>query len=570
MSALASRRGGGGGRGRRPGRRGRPAGRVPPPRLLGVAREVAALSLDHSPQQQAIDELAEMVIEITGTPIDERGVAATLESRGLRDVDAVERYAKRDIFDLADEVFVHARALTPGQPTWVAPPETRVLRRSFVLAYLRGGFSFLPLLVQVVLLLTIGYSQWGWVHFTLAQASTVALGVGLAMLGTAGFVQLIGYLGPLFAESDKHRLARRAAYRTLAAGMLGSVALAGVVGAVLLTAGGYPAARLEQALLFDVLVSAVWLLNGALYMVKRQVGILIGIAASVGVVAVVMKATSWGIYAAQWLGLGAAIAVQLALVASVLARRAATTPDVLRSAKFPRPAVMLPALRPLFLYGSAYFGLLLADRAVAWTAGHHPLALWFNVSYELGLDVAMFAGAAGIAFLECSLHAFSKIALPRQDRFSGLATGSHNRWYLGFFARQLAAVMLLLAAGAGIMLGTLIALHSAGALGSAGRYWSDPVTRRVLVFGFAGYAMLALGVASTGVLFNLNRARTAARAALAGAVLDIAVGLVLSRLFGFSYAVLGLTAGAAVFAILAGVAAGRALRRADYSLYAAY
>ncbi|HUZ30429.1 MAG TPA: hypothetical protein VMU90_14375 [Solirubrobacteraceae bacterium] len=551
-----------------------PGGRRPhhgsPAQVLAAARAIAALAPERSAEQQAIDELADMVIDVAGTPIDERGVAATLESRGLRDVDAVERYGKRDIFDLADDVFVRARRIEPGEPTFLHPEKEGVSRRSFAFAYLRGVFSFLPLLAQVILLVTIGYSQWGWVHFSLAQASTVALAVGLALLGTAGSVQVLGYLGPLFSESDKHTLTRRATYRTLALGMLGSAIFAAMVCIPLLVTGTYPAARIGQAVVYDVLISALWLLNGALYMLKRQFWILVGIGVSVGVVAAVLNGSDWGIYAAHWLGLAVGAAVQLAVVASLLRRRAAQTPEELRLARFPRLTVLRPTIVPLYLYGTAYFALLLGDRAVAWTVGHHPLPVWFNVRYELGLDVALFGAAIGIAFLECALHAFTKLALPRQDRYSGLRRSEHNRWYLRFFARQLAVVVGLLVVGGALMLGLVTVLHDAGALGNTARFYNDPVTQRVFVLGLVGYGFVAIGVASSGVLFNLARPSLATRAIIAGVAVDLVVGMVLSRVVDFSYAVAGLAAGGLVFAILAGQAAATALRRADYYLFAAY
>jgi hypothetical protein len=239
-------------------------------------------------------------------------------------------------------------------------------------------------------------------------------------------------------------------------------------------------------------------------------------------------------------------------------------------ATFPRAIVLRPTLVPLFVYGVAYFVLLLADRAVAWTVGHHPLPLGFDVRYELGLDVALFAAAVGIAFLEVALNAFSKIALPRQDAYAGTQVSDHNRWFIRFFLRQLAAVVVLLCIGAAITIGVVVALHSGGALGRTARFYSDPVTRRVFVLGLVGYGLLALGIASCGLLFNVSRPRAAALAVAVGAVVDLAVGELCGQLLGFSYAAAGLTAGAAAFALVAGIAAARVLRHADYHLYAAY
>jgi hypothetical protein len=520
---------------------------------------------------EPVDELVAYVIETTGTPVDAFGVAATLESRGLRDLDAVQRYGKRDIFELAEEVYERARAELPGEAAWRgAGFASRIEPRLAVRLYLRGAFSFLPLLLQVILLLTLGYSQWGWIHFSLAQASTVALGIGLSMLGTGAFIQALGYFGPSFAVAGKHVLARTATWRLLALGMLGSALLAGVVTLIVLLTGAYPARRLEVALVYDGLVSLLWLLNGALYTLNRHIGMLVALACAMPVVGIVLHLTGLGIYAAHWCGLAVSIAVELMWVALVLARRARTTTSEMRLATLPRRLILARTAAPLAAYGTGYFVLLLADRSMAWSVGRHPLPIWFNVRYELGLDVAMFGSAVGMAFLEVAIHAFSRIALPRQGRFSARDVRAHNRWFAGFYARRLLAVAVLSAAGTALAVGVFSILHSAHALGPVQGYYGDPVTRRVFLLGAVGYGLLAVGIAGSGVLFVVGRPGLAAWSVLAGAVVDLAAGYVLSRSAGFSYAAVGLTAGAATFALVSAWLAARVLLRADYYLYAAY
>jgi hypothetical protein len=298
--------------------------------------------------------------------------------------------------------------------------------------------------------------------------------------------------------------------------------------------------------------------------------ILVALAVSTPVIGVVLHATSLGIYAAHWLGLGSAIAVELAWIAAVLARRARSTSGEMRLARLPRPLILIRTAAPLAAYGTGYFALLLADRSLAWSAGHHPLPIWFNLHYELGLDVAMLGGAVGLAVLELTIHAFARLALPHQGRFSALDIASHNRWFMAFYTREVAAVAGMVVLGTLLAVGLVSALHALHALGPVQRYYADPVTRRVFVLGAAGFGLLAVGIANAGILFVLGRPWPAARAVLLGAAVDLALGLALSRSAGFSYAAGGLTAGAAVFALVSGRSAARALRRADYYLYTAY
>lgn len=102
-------------------------------------------------------ELVDFVIEQTGRPLDRWAVAATLESGGIRDVDARERYGRRDVFDLADDVYFRSlQVVSPDR----SPPERAVARRRraavFAGKYLTGGFFFIPLSLQLGSLLLLG------------------------------------------------------------------------------------------------------------------------------------------------------------------------------------------------------------------------------------------------------------------------------------------------------------------------------------------------------------------------------------------------------------------------------
>jgi hypothetical protein len=398
----------------------------------------------------------------------------------------------------------------------------------------------------------------------------VAIGVTLSLLGTGPFVQALGYLGPRFSASGKHLLTSAITYRMIALGLLGSLTLTGVLVIVNAFTSAFSWQRVEVMAVYGALVALLWMTNAAAFMLKRYDITLLSLAVSMPVVGIVLNDTTWGIYAAHWIGLGVAIALQLGGAAAVLRRRSATMDRELRLAVLPRRSLLLRSAVPFALYGICYYVLLLADRAAAWSTGHHPLPIWFNVRYELGLDVALFAAAIGIAFLECTIHAFTRLATPRQSRFSALDVRGHNRYFARFHVRQLMIVAALALAGAGAALGIAVSLHHLHGLGSIARYYSDPATRRVFVLAVVGYGLLAIGSANAGLLFVLGRPWLVVRGIAFAAALDLAVSFTLSRAAGFSFAIVGLVAGAAAFMLLTGYYAARALRRADYYLYSAY
>lgn len=527
-------------------------------------------------QEDAIDELAGDVLKIAGAPIDVWAVAATLESRGVRDLDAVERYGHRDIFDLAQQVLARCMERAGDAPAAAAggarPPWRRRARR-FAKHFARGAFFFVPLALQVVTLAVFGYSQWAWVDFSTAQASTIALSTGASFVATAGFIQALGYLGPLFSEPGKDMLAERLTWSWLALSMVAALACGGILVAINALSGAYPGNLVEVGIVYYVLLAGLWLTNGVLYMLRAYLAMFLAIALGLATVVAIREGAGLGIYVSQWIGLGVTCAIALAWAAVVLRRRARSTAGDLRLARFPPRRRLLRAAGPFFCFGALYFALILCDRFVGWSAGSHPLPVWFEVRYELGLDWALIAVVAGLAFLEHTVESLSARLVPTQERFAGSAIAAHNRDFLRFYREQLVATLVLALAGAALACLVAVALGTVGDLGDLGnveQYVHGAVTPEVFAWGAAGYVLLAWGLLNATFLFSLARPWPLVAAIATAVAVDLAVGIPLSRSGPYWHSVIGLTAGCAAFAVLSAIAALRALRRTDYHYFAAY
>jgi hypothetical protein len=520
----------------------------------------------------ALDALADDVLAIAGVPIDAWAVAATLESRGLRDLDARERYGDADVFALAGRVLVRCRtravAPAPAVPAGGARSE-RALRFGGHLA--RGAFFFVPLGLQIAALIVIGYSQWASVTFTLTQASVVALAAGASFVATAGCVQALGYLGPLFHAPGKDMLTERLTWTTLALGALAAVVAGAALAAANALAGWPYSHHLTRiGMTYYALLAGLWLATGALYMLRAYAAIAVATVIGIGFVWLLHGAADLGIYAAQWIALGVSIALSLAWAAVVLRRRARRTRGDLRLAQFGPRRLLARAATPFALYGTLYFALILCDRLVAWTVGDHPLPVWFDVRYELGLDLALIAVVPGLAFLEHTIEAFSAWVAPAQARRPASAIALYDGDALRFYRRHLLGALGFALAGIGIAVGGVLALDGVGALGKLHRYVHAGVSPQVFAWGAAGYVLLTWGLLNATFLLSLARTwAVVATLALALAV-DLAVGLALSRSGSSWEAVIGLTAGCATFALVSAALALRTLRRVDYWYLAAY
>jgi hypothetical protein len=522
----------------------------------------------------SLDELASSVLEIAGAPVDAWAVAATLESRGMRDLDAVERYGRADVFDLAEEVLRRCRAQqAPARPRAPEPDPWRPRAARFTKHFARGAFFFVPLALQIVALIVFGYSQWAWVHFSLAQASTIALATGASFVATGGFIQALGYLGPLFSESGKHMLTERLAWAWLGVSLAASFAFGGLLVGVNALTDSYPGHLVGVGIVYYALLAGLWLSNGILYMLRAYLAMFLSIAIGLAVVIGLREAAGTGIYAAQWTGLGVTVAIALGWAGLVLRRRARDTAGDLRLARFPPRRKLLRLAAPYFCFGILYFAFVLGDRFVGWSAGDHPLPVWFEVRYELGLDWALIAVVAGIAFLEHTVEAFSARLGRVQERFRGTEIAAHNRDFVRFYGRQLAWTLTLAVVGVGVAYAIALGLADLGSIGKLGdieEFVHGPVTPEVFAWGSLGYVLLAWGLLNATILFSLARPWTLVAAIGVALAIDLAVGILLSRSGPYWHSVIGLAVGGAVFAALTTIAAVRTLRRTDFRFFSAY
>ncbi|MBA3718115.1 MAG: hypothetical protein H0W87_07820 [Actinobacteria bacterium] len=520
------------------------------------------------------DRLAALVLEDIGTPIDTWAVAAALEIAGLRDFDAGTRFGAWDLFDLADDVYARCMTRRDGKPPPVGPVRARPRRTSrltrFARLYAAGAFFIFPLAIQLAALLVLGYSQWASIHFTARQASIVVFAVISGFVVTAGFVQALGYLGPLFLEPGEYVRARRLVIRTLLLGLLLTFVVADIAWIVNVAANAYPNKDIGIGLVYYVLVAFVSLANAALYMLRKFLAMVVSTVVGLGVVALIVEQTSWSIYAAHWTSLGVSVLVALGWVWVTLWHRERKTRGVPAPTELPRLAYLGYLGAPFFTYGILYFGLLFADRLVAWTTGHNPLPVWFRPAYEVGLDWALVALVLGIALLEYTVNAFSGHVLRVQQEVDGARIREHNRRFVRFYCFQLGVLALLAAAGIALVYEGGVSLRHVSFLHKVGEFFADSATRGVFVAGAIGYALIAWGLLNSLFLLSLSRPKLVLRAIFPAVLGSLAVGIPLSRTYPYWYAAAGLAAGGLVFAAVSGWYVVRTLSRADYFYFAAY
>jgi hypothetical protein len=543
-----------------------PAPTAEPPPSDPVARVEAV----EGPLRGSVDELARFIVDHAGVPIDVWAVAALLESTGIRDRDAVERYGRDDVFALARAVWLRLPETDPSPPA--APPRPAVRKRlgRYARIYGRGTFFFVPLLLQLVALLTVGVSQFASLDFTARAASIVAVAAALSFVVTSGFSQALGYLAPLYTESGKHMLAERVSWTVLGLGAIAVMVIGAIFYAIASLTGGYPTDDLRIMTAYYLLLSAQGLVGALLYMLRKFLLMVVATVISLVVAGVLHKKTSLPIEQVHWFALAVGVGIQLVFGGVIMHRRAQNTVGDLRLAALPRARLLAHRALPFAVYGLLYFVLLTTDRAVAWASGENPLPLWFHTSYELGLDWALGGIVFALAFLEVTVEDFSRMLVPAAERFKVDAVREYNRAISRFWAKQMAFVGVLAALGTWLAIVGAVVLHKLGWLGKADEIYDDPIARYVFGLGMLGYALLTLGIANSVFVMSLNRPWRAVIAIAPGVLVSVIVGVVATTFYSHWTAVFGMVAGAGVFAAISGWQTWRTLRRADYYSYAAY
>ena len=527
------------------------------------------------PIERAKSELVATITETIGIPVDVRAVAATLESTGLRDVDAQTDFGAGSLFALAEDIYEQARQRVID--TGGGPQELKrkgLLRQigRFFKFYLKGSLFAAPMTAQIIVLFALSSSLWAWLFFSQQQATVIAVGTILSYIVTGGFAQAISRRGMFYWQQEIYLLAKRISQDFLQTGIILTLAVA-----ILMYIGNLILPFFEQdmiliCIMYFVLLSGLWLNVSTLYMLEQYLAILLATVIGGVLVWVIMTYIGWGIYIAHALGILVANVIAFLWGYQILARRARDVAGVQKLAKMPRYSIIAWSVSPYFVYGVLYFGFLFLDRVIGWSAPYSPggepppYIIWFRTAYEVGIDLALISLILTIAMLEYTINEFATMIIPTQESVDAFNVPRHNRSFKAFYVRQL---LLLVIVALISMVISDIAVDWLRTLPWAA-LGDDVVTPFVYRWGMVGYAFLALGLLNAVFFLSLSRPRFILRAIGIGFMVNVGVGFVLSRIVVYYYSVIGLVVGAFVFGVLSTWYAWRVMNELDYYYYAAY
>jgi len=519
-------------------------------------------------------DLAQQVIDLIGIPKDEWEIAAQLEVMGLRDSDARTEYESRDLFDLARRI--HSWFLD-GRLRFEAEPEDRTPRRSRVVRFLKNyltGLTFsLPMALQAVTMVVWGYGVWGAIAMDLRTGSAIALGFIASYVVTGGFMQSIVRRGLFYVYQEEEWLARWTALKAWSISL--RIVLALIVPALLVNAlfSVLPWSIVLTATGYYVALSILWLNWALIYLVRKTWLFLLTTAIALAAVLIAAKGFGASPILANVIGLFIADTLSFALALyhlNAMARRSVKKGAV----NPPRLTVLVYSTSRFFLYGLLYNSFLFADRVIAWTSNtgredFPPYGFWLNVRYELGMDLALIVVMLLSGVVEHATQRFSESLIPSEKRVKSIDTPKFTRASRDIFRRRVwflagAAVIAVLGAVA-----VALALRQAPSL-PVHEALLAPETTRVFALATIAYVIFMFALQNILTLLTLARVELVVRAVGIALAINIAVGFVCSRAIDYSFAVLGLVAGAIALAVLTARAMRDVLDGLDYHYYAAY
>lgn len=524
------------------------------------------------------NNLASLVVEISSVcprPVDSLQIAALLESTGVTDSVAQERYGHDNVFDLARMI----RQQLPqangnrSQVGHVAiPPDSRLERW---LSYLRGPLALLPMLLLTLLIMTYqGFGQWN-----AAQVLTLSLTVVGSLLVTSGFVQVASRKGSSYLSQGYVLAASRVVAIIIGIGLLVVILTAGIFAAFALGTGWLAIDQLGVITTAFIALCVLWLAAGVLFLLDEVhwfgIGLGIGFAFS--------YLSLWSLY---WLnversmvmltstlvGLIVALLVMAQVTQRAVARRVKASPVGVQPIELPPLAQIVIDLLPYFVYGVLYVVLILAGHVAGWLGlfSNDASALSALSSIEMGLTVALAGYILAVGTAEHTMTRFWQRVNVYQARTLQTEPAHFNKLVRSFMAQEQARFRtILLLYSAAVLVTMLLVVGLSRQAGLVLLPWSTE-TSVVLGLGLIGYGLMALGVFKSMFMITLSRPDPAIRALLVGILVTLITGLVISQVAAIELSVLGVVAGSLAFLLTASNDLNHILVHADFYYYSSF
>lgn len=520
-------------------------------------------------QQDDLSELYSQITEDRGKPRDHWEVSALLEIFGIRDIDAQTDFGFENVFEMGSYMTKYIETKKYKSKSLINWEELPPLGVRVIKNYIKGLAFAMPMFVQIFFTLTVGFAIWSSVTMDVETATAVALGTFLALIVTGSASQAIGRKGLFYLKQEEYALASNITTILFNIGIVMVI----VVGVVLVLFNMFfhflPVYYYIILMGFYVLLSILFLNIAIYYMFEDYAKILYFFL--IGMVFTYLAHIIFGIGLpyAQFVAL-----VILDILISFFAyRKVKKLKDDTRSEGEgnPRASILFYSLMPFYAYGFFYFVFLITDRIVAWSTEIEakPYFIWFNVPYELGLDWALISLIFMMGATEVSIYEFMYRINDLVTKYKYNKYQDFNEKVYSFFKKFNILYILLSVFIIFFVFFVVYIIHITTNYAGVSIFFNS-YTPFIYWIGAISYAFMVNGLMNVLFMFSFSRQGFSLNSVVIAAVINIIVGIILSRMLGLQYAVFGLLIGSIFFWYISFRYAKKMFKNLEFYYYSSF
>lgn len=514
-------------------------------------------------------ELFEKITFDRGKPLNKWELTALLEIYGLRDVDANDMYGFEDLFEMARYLSVFIDDYKYGVKTFeLEAPPSKVKR--IIVNYLEGMAFALPMLLQVFFTLVIGYGIWSSLDLDVRTATAIAMGTFAALVVTGGPAQAIGRKGLFYIKMEEFNLAHKITKKLFKLFFVQILIVGLAILLFNLFFGLIPSDMLLYMLVYYFLLSLLFTSFAIYYMMELYGTIAFYVLIGVALVYIFHSLFfHFGIIYSQVFSLLITNTIVFFDAFRRVKKLTEKSPEKEGDAE-PRISLLFYSLNAYMLYGTLYFMFLINDRLMAWSAiPYQPYFIWFNVRDEIGLDWALIVLILLIGMSEVIIYEFMYRVNDDIITHRYYEADKFNRIYRRFFMKYnviffIVSIFVIYLVYIGIY---MMKLYTEWDFVDV--FFVDP-TPMIYIVAAISYAFMSNALTNILFFFSYSRYKAVLKGIGVGLLINVFLGLLLSRLLGYEYAVYGLLVGAVVFWAFVIHFGDRFFKNLDYYYYSAY
>lgn len=525
-------------------------------------------------QEQNKNELLAFVKNKIGKPVNHHVVIATIESMGVREKDIVSDFGYNSLKDLANEVFNELNVICDPSISSKHLHDTipvsgylRIKAKLFAIYYPLGLMHFIPVLVQIIAIVLFGYSLWTYVGFNQLQSTAVVLGVIIGMVCTGGYVQVIGRQASFYWNYKNFNLMNQTINYLIRVGVQSIIVVFIIMFTVNFFLNIYPYSVVLIISIYALLIGTLLLLLAPMHTIKQRWVVSVAVGLGTLLALVFKEYTTYSIYLTHWIGITTTIVLSKLYLVYFFNKQIQTSND---SNVTIRAQKIIYHNYQYFFYGVLVYIFIFIDRIFAWSSSLNktlPYLIYYEKDYEIGMDLAILVFLLLTGVMEYSVASFSKFLDIGQKSIKYTSPKCFGDNLLKLYWQHISMLIVT-----SILIFVMIYYIITSNWGYEAQFNEtlNSVSIDVCIIGSLSYFFLAWAMLNSLYMFTLNQPKKAIKALVIAIIVNLILGVFMSRIIAYELSVVGLFFGSLTFLAITLNDCIKFYKNLDYYYYAAY